>query len=444
MCKHHYHVLYNMIQPTQTHCKTCGMSLRNVTVKSCPDPDKVQKYLQESIGYEEHIDHNDKVCYTCYRAQLVILRTEESVSYDTDLENLIATLSAQVCTKVTSVGGAIENAMKRISVYVGRQLLEGKALVLPVVHGLLCQYIDEELLANNLEAENVPKLLTSRWVLSSLRATLQKHIAYNCTVRKYGTLIYRPQTDLRPVLAEALWRIHNMSTHVPQESPEVKTVRTDTEVLEELNTHLHCQIKTLLARDAVAPIDHDNLDVEELIADMDPKLWEAITLLTQSLSERRGTCKADKENSTAYHIKRVRRLFLLCNLMFITDDRCSIPLHILLADLVESQGGSALLHRILNRVGVCASSDTLSRFMQHKAKAVSGKPEVFPNMESFTIVSADNVDLIHKHARVVRGNTNSSWHGTTVQAVQPMPSLSLVSHSSPVPACQRCSSSNRP
>ena len=46
--------------------------------------------------------------------------------------------------------------------------------------------------------------------------------------------------------------------------------------------------------------------------------------------------------------------------MFITDDRCSIPLHILIADLVEGQGGSAWLHKILNRLGVCASADTLT------------------------------------------------------------------------------------
>ena len=38
--------------------------------------------------------------------------------------------------------------------------------------------------------------------------------------------------------------------------------------------------------------------------------------------------------------------------MFCTDDRCSFPLHTLVTDLVDSQGGSALLIKILNRLGV--------------------------------------------------------------------------------------------
>jgi DNA invertase Pin-like site-specific DNA recombinase len=36
-----------------------------------------------------------------------------------------------------------------------------------------------------------------------------------------------------------------------------------------------------------------------------------------------------------------------------------MPLHTLLADLIEGQGGSTLLVKILNRLGVCTSADTL-------------------------------------------------------------------------------------
>ena len=94
--------------------------------------------------------------------------------------------------------------MKWVIVYVGRQLLDRNALHLPSVHDLLCQYIIEVLSTHNLESEDIiTKLVTSRWVLSSLLATLQNHIAYTCTVRIYGiyTLIYRPNTDLRLILA---------------------------------------------------------------------------------------------------------------------------------------------------------------------------------------------------------------------------------------------------
>ena len=74
LCKHHYHLIYNLIQPTQTHCITCGISLKKSNPKVCPNPTVIQKYLEENAGYDSHIAENDKVCYACYRAHLVILK----------------------------------------------------------------------------------------------------------------------------------------------------------------------------------------------------------------------------------------------------------------------------------------------------------------------------------------------------------------------------------
>ncbi len=88
----------------------------------------------------------------------------------------------------------------------------------------------------------------------------------------------------------------------------------------------------------------------------------------------------------------------------------------MVTDLVESQGGSTLLIRILNRLGVCASADTLARFIQYKVASVDETDQL--NQDSFTVVSADNVGFVHSYARVFCGSQNSSWHGTTVQAAQ--------------------------
>ncbi len=162
-----------------------------------------------------------------------------------------------------------------------------------------------------------------------------------------------------------------------------------------------------------------------LIQGADPQLWEAICLLTRSVSERVGITglkRGRDPTSVANQTKKLRR-FLLSAILFCSDDRCSVPLHTLLTDMIDSQGGSALLVRIL----VCASLDTLSRSIQHHVGQIKGKcGDTCLNTSSFTVVSADNIGFQHSYARVFCGNQASSWHGTSIQATHPLPSLGLL------------------
>ena len=79
--------------------------------------------------------------------------------------------------------------------------------------------------------------------------------------------------------------------------------------------------------------------------------------------------------------------------MYCADDRCSLPLHTLITDIVDSQGGSALWIKILNRLGVCTSLDTLSHFVQYKSTSLDTYDHL--NTDSCTLVSADNIDFIY-------------------------------------------------
>ena len=176
-------------------------------------------------------------------------------------------------------------------------------------------------------------------------------------------------------------------------------------------------IKKQLDLDKVTPFEHANLNIDRLINDIPKDIWQAICLLTQSVSDKRGTSK-----TASPHTKNLRRLYLYCTILFSTDDRCSFPLHTFITDLIESQGGSSMLIKIMNHFGICASMDTLSRFIQNKVGKVD--PLEYLDSEAFTLVSADNVDFLHSYARVFQGNQVSSWHGTSIQAVQPLPSLS--------------------
>ena len=76
-------------------------------------------------------------------------------------------------------------------------------------------------------------------------------------------------------------------------------------------------------------------------------------------------------------------------------------------------------------MGVCSSSDTLSRFINHISNNLCLLPNKALTTESFAVVSADNLDYLHSYARVCKHNQKSSWHGTSIQLVQPRPSLSL-------------------
>ena len=426
LCTHHYHMVYKLLKPTASNnCSLCGMSLKNTMAKRCPNPRVIEHHLHDHSEFDGHIDESDKICYTCYRAHLVILQHYDTVSLDTDLENLLDMLSKQTTT-ISTEQEAIDHSMREVVVFVGRQLLKHRAMLLPTIYNMLCQTARDTLQLHNLDSTiKVTSIVSTRWVLSSITAALEGHVQYHCTVRKYGTLIYRRSSDLRTALSHALWTSHHRTPPVENKFEVNSPLQQEREVLEALNDRVQAQIKAFNDKDL--DLEHSNFNIERVIGELDPILWEAINVLTQSVSERRGTSAVLKEGSAERHIKRVRRLFLLCSLLFTVNDHCSSPMHVLVADILESQGTTTLLHQILNRLGVCASADTLARFVQSKAEKSNWLTTTGGNIdrEPFTVVSADNIDFVHKYARIV-GKGKTSWHGTTVQAVQPQPSLSII------------------
>ena len=180
LCKHHYHVVYNAIQPRQTHCCTCGSSLRTGPTRPCPDPERIQHLLSEKTGFAESIPKGANVCISCYKSQLQMLKeVHVPVSTDSDLMALMHTLrnALRPIEEVKDTEGNINRALHKTIIYVGERLLHQEALLLPSVHESFCGFAQESLLAANLELdENVESLVTARWVLSNLTTKLLHHL----------------------------------------------------------------------------------------------------------------------------------------------------------------------------------------------------------------------------------------------------------------------------
>ena len=106
--------------------------------------------------------------------------------------------------------------------------------------------------------------------------------------------------------------------------------------------------------------------------------------------------------------------------MYCTNPHQPTAMQNLLADVVEACGGSRQLLKILNRIGCVSSPDTHDRFVTYHAEQQRNKSvwEEIPQ-SVFTVGSADNFDMLQSYSAVNCGDQQRSYHGTTVQLVQP-------------------------
>lgn len=133
--------------------------------------------------------------------------------------------------------------------------------------------------------------------------------------------------------------------------------------------------------------------LQEYVDEIDPILWESIQILTMSTAERTDPSSISAE---ACHIRFVRRFLFFAQWCFaLTATIIYLSTHNW-PPIIDGQGA---LIKILNRLGICASMDTLKRHVQnwHSRR----EDMVAQNLEAdgFVIVSADNIDWVSRHAR---------------------------------------------
>ena len=130
LCKTHYHAVYDVHKSWKNYCRTCGTRLRVRNDRPCPQPLDIQKYLCERTDFEGCISEGDRVCLTCYKSHLFVLKTNKPISTDDDLKSLNDNLRQQA----TKAHDLIHRATNKMLIEVGRMLLENRAALLPTIH----------------------------------------------------------------------------------------------------------------------------------------------------------------------------------------------------------------------------------------------------------------------------------------------------------------------
>ena len=195
-------------------------------------------------------------------------------------------------------------------------------------------------------------------------------------------------------------------------------------VCKTLNERINIQIKAILQTYQGNPLVCADFSADTFIQQLDPLLHQCIQVLTAPAREKRRLFPAEHhgEQHTDGGNKTMKQLYCLSTILYCTNPQCNMPFQYLLSDALLCLGGSTELFKIFNRIGAVASLDTHDRVATCAVRDRIAKGvgfELVPN--TFTAVSIDNIDILQRHAMVSSTDTKRSWHGTSIQATQPLP-----------------------
>ena len=154
LCTHHYYLVYDTLQPKVVYCSLCKSSLKGVATRHCPDPQRIQKYLEKSIGFRGKITDDASLCMSCYKSHLQILK-KVALSTDDDLLSIILNLKGSITLNedLPCAEAVVNKAVYSTAVYVGERLIEQEALLLPAVYIIFTDFLSQFQTEVNVESE---------------------------------------------------------------------------------------------------------------------------------------------------------------------------------------------------------------------------------------------------------------------------------------------------
>jgi hypothetical protein len=245
---------------------------------------------------------------------------------------------------------------------VGNVLLKGMAVLFPEVYKRFVAIATETAKTTvNQSAESDITFLPRRVILINLMSFFGKHLICECKQLSCGLLLYRAGTDLALALSKTL-SISGFSVlenHINDSNVNIESA------CEQINKKLHKESIRIVQEDAISVFDISTFDAESFISTVGAELWQIVLKITLSDREKHVGLP---EQTALFHCRKLQRLYCLCFLMFCRNSAFSVPLHVLLTDVVQSYSRSTELIHTLNQFGAIASLDTHRRFVNYKVQ----------------------------------------------------------------------------
>ena len=171
-----------------------------------------------------------------------------------------------------------ELALYNTIVLVGQELLGGNVLLLPTVYDKFVEMI--HFYSQLLQTDTQYTAVSTTWLLSNLSSALEHHLVSSCKIRKYGTMLHRPNTDFAAVLQKALYQIRQneqVEALKPKKFSNTSVTPAVTEqVLDSIHTGILDQCQALLGRKDLFYDNYTKLDIEHEISQINRVVWNAV------------------------------------------------------------------------------------------------------------------------------------------------------------------------